>query len=76
MKDYVTSAQRLNRKPKYDKDLSSFFGFDLWTIAMIALATFALADMLCFYAWIMSGQTPMDGFYLGMFTAKIVGLFI
>jgi hypothetical protein len=29
-------------------------------------------DWMCFGAWILSGQTPVDGFYLGRITAEII----
>lgn len=33
------------------------------------LAIIAAVDMLGFMAWIASGQTPVDGFYIGSLTA-------
>ena len=40
------------------------------------VACLVLLDALAYVAWIVSGQTPVDGFYLGSITAHAVGLFI
>ena len=31
-------------------------------------------DVFGFVAWVASGQTPVDGFYIGALTARILGL--
>lgn len=33
-------------------------------------------DALCFIAWALSGQTPIDGFYFGAITANILNFII
>lgn len=33
-------------------------------------------DTIFFIVWALSGQTPVDGFYLGAFTKTIISLFI
>lgn len=40
------------------------------------VACLVLLDALAYVAWIVSGQTPVDGFYIGTITAHAVGLFI
>ena len=35
-----------------------------------------LLDFVCFLAWLMAGQTPPDGMYLGMITRNIIKLII
>jgi len=37
----------------------------------VLLAILAV-DFFCFMAWILSGQTPTDGFYFGAITANII----
>ena len=37
-----------------------------------AVAVIMVIDALCFTAWIVSGQHPVDGFYAGAITANIV----
>ena len=37
-----------------------------------ALAVVAMVDMFGFMAWIVSGQTPADGFYVGALTASVL----
>ena len=32
-----------------------------------------IADVLGFMAWILSGQMPLDNFYIGAITAHILG---
>lgn len=44
--------------------------------ALWALAGVMAADAMAFAIWILSGQTPVDGFYLGALTANIIKLFI
>ena len=41
-----------------------------------AVAVVIAIDMLGFVAWIASGQYPLDGFYLGAVTAKVLELLI
>jgi len=41
-----------------------------------AFAVIGLVDLLGFTAWILSGQTPADGFYIGALTANFISLFI
>lgn len=44
-------------------------------IAKIALGVVAIViavDFLGFMAWIASGQTPVDGFYVGAITANVL----
>lgn len=43
----------------------------LQTIGGIALALLAL-DFFGFAAWVLSGQTPADGFYIGTITAHLL----
>jgi hypothetical protein len=40
-----------------------------------ALAILA-ADLVGFVAWVASGQTPADGFYIGAITGNIIKLFL
>jgi len=46
----------------------------LKTALWIALALLAL-DAIGFAAWVVSGQYPQDGFYLGTITAHTIALF-
>jgi|LSQX01.1.fsa_nt_gb hypothetical protein len=41
------------------------------TVGAVALAILML-DALAFFAWVLSGQTPADGFYFGAITANII----
>jgi hypothetical protein len=45
------------------------------TIKIIIGVLFALAvaDIIGWCSWSLSGQTPPDGFYAGMLTAKVMG---
>jgi hypothetical protein len=38
------------------------------------VATLVAVDFLGFVAWIASGQTPVDGFYIGALTARVLGI--
>ncbi|MCR4307816.1 MAG: hypothetical protein NUV80_04585 [Candidatus Berkelbacteria bacterium] len=37
-----------------------------------ALAVVVAVDLFGFMAWIASGQTPADGFYIGRITAEVL----
>ena len=37
-----------------------------------ALAILAMVDAFGFIAWVASGQTPADGFYIGALTASVL----
>lgn len=47
-------------------------------IGMLAIAIFMIMaiDAMFFFAWVMSGQNPGDGFYFGAITANIIKTFI
>lgn len=70
--DYKTADQRLLRKANTE----DYFDIDVKSLALIALAVIALADVFCYFVWFYSGQVPMGDFYFGMLTAKIINLFI
>jgi len=38
------------------------------------IATIFIVDLLAFTMWTLSGQTPQDGFYIGMITGNIIKL--
>lgn len=40
-------------------------------VSTLAIAILAL-DFIFFVGWVMSGQTPVDGFYFGAITANII----
>ena len=54
--------------------MSNIFSF-LGGVAFTLFIVLAM-DALAFGAWIASGQTPVDGFYFGAMTAKIISLAI
>jgi hypothetical protein len=33
-------------------------------------------DFVCFCAWVLSGQQPLDNFYFGAITGNIIKLFL
>jgi len=35
-------------------------------------ALYLVADFFAFFAWIVSGQLPVDGYYLGCITAAVI----
>lgn len=39
------------------------------------IITILVIDATCFMAWVISGQSPVDGFYFGAITANIISLF-
>ena len=43
--------------------------------AGIVIAILVL-DFVCFWCWIISGQLPVDNFYLGTITAHFISLII
>jgi hypothetical protein len=43
---------------------------------LYAAISLLLIDALGLMAWIASGQTPADGFYLGAISANIIKLFL
>jgi len=44
------------------------------SISQLVLAI-ALIDLLGFIFWTLSGQTPMDSFYIGKLTALFISIF-
>lgn len=40
------------------------------------IALIALIDFIAFIAWIISGQVPVDGFYIGAITGNALKLII
>ena len=45
------------------------------TYTIVALAVLVGLDMLGFMLWSLSGQTPVDGFYIGRMTAEVLRAF-
>jgi hypothetical protein len=41
-----------------------------------AIVTLVAIDFAGFIGWIVSGQTPVDGFYLGRITVEVIKFFI
>ena len=48
-------------------------GFKVFTMVFICIL---LVDFIGFISWIVSGQQPMDNFYIGSITSNILNLFI
>lgn len=46
----------------------------VWQIIGLFAVAIVLIDVFGFMAWVVSGQTPVDGFYIGALTAKVLGL--
>lgn len=46
----------------------------LHVIKLIVIAVL-IFDVLCFLAWVLSGQTPVDGFYFGFITNNVLKIY-
>jgi hypothetical protein len=76
--DFANKKQRLTKRsypttPNLDSNinLTDIFNFALATV-LIVIAI----DFVGMVAWIISGQLPVDGFYVGRISTEIIRLFI
>jgi hypothetical protein len=83
IKDYQTKQGRLTKKPKYYNFFDAHFNLDkninLTDIFNFAFATVLIVlaiDFVGMVAWSISGQFPLDGFYVGRISTEIIRLFI
>ena len=49
---------------------------DTIKIIGIVIVTVLVVDVISFSAWVLSGQTPGDSFFIGTITAHILGAII
>ena len=74
MKDFQTKAGRLKRSyPDLDSNINLT---DIFNFAFATLLIVLAIDFVGMVAWIISGQLPMDGFYVGRISTEIIRLFI
>ena len=45
---------------------------NILSVVAVTLGLIVIVDIFGFMAWIASGQTPADGFYIGALTASVL----
>jgi hypothetical protein len=77
IKDFQTKEQRLKRSyptsPNLDKNINLL---DIFNFAFATVLIVLAIDFVGMVAWIISGQLPLDGFYIGRISTEIIRLFI
>jgi len=72
IKDFQTKEQRLKRS-SLDKNINLL---DIFNFAFATVLIVLAIDFVGMVAWIISGQLPLDGFYVGRISTEIIRLFI
>lgn len=49
---------------------------NVFNIIITVLAIILVIDLVCFCAWVASGQVPSDGFFFGRITKEIIAIIL
>lgn len=73
LNDFVTKERRVKRSYPTSPDLDKVMcARDIFNIIFSALLLFIVIDVIAYVSWTVTGQTPIDNFYLGALTNLIL----
>lgn len=77
IKDFTTKEQRLKRSyPTLPNLYENINLLDIFNFALATVLIVLAIDFVGMVAWSISGQLPLDGFYVGRISTEIIRLFI